>query len=179
MVNKNYDTRIEENLKIESEYLRGLKTISYDELVDMLNDEKNLYQIEFYDKLDNLNDIHYSCISILKNNDTSTVKEYLSVDQDAKDIYNSMTETLIRKNANFVFQVFTNYSGYYELACNVGINILVFPREIIKDFMVSAVEYSDKRPSDISCIVGNKELFFPCSLSNEELEKRKLINYHK
>ena len=78
----NNESKIEKNLKLIAEYLKSLSKISYEEIVDMLSDENNHYQIEFYENVDILNDLHYTCVSILKNNNTSTGKEYLSADQD-------------------------------------------------------------------------------------------------
>ncbi len=161
----NNESKIEKNLKLIAEHLKSLSKISYEEIVDMLSDEENHYQIEFYDKVDILNDLHYICVSILKNNNTSTGKEYLSADQDIKDVYTNLITALKEKEVESIFQIFTNYSGHNQLACNVGKNVLMFPKEIVDELMKSSS--NSYRDDDILCVVGNKELFFPSSLTDK------------
>ena len=170
----NSESRIEQNLKVIAEYLKSLCVISYEDIVDMLNDKNNQYQIEFYNKLDVLNDTHYSCVSVLKNNNTSEVKEYLSADQNINDIYTKFILTLRKKESEPIFQIFTNCFGKNQLACSVGENILMFPDKIIDELILDASDYSSKKSDDILCIAGNKELFIPSSLSNTVIKKEKV-----
>ncbi len=167
-------SRIEENLKIISEYLKSLSIISYEDIINMLNDKNNHYQIEFYNKSDILNDTHYSCVSVLKNNNTSELKEYLSADQNVNDIYTKFVLTLRKKESEPIFQIFTNCFGKNQLACSVGENILMFPDNIIDELILDASDYSSKKSDDILCIVGNKELYIPSSLSNTGIKKEKV-----
>ena len=167
-------SRVEDNLKIIAEYLKSLSIVSYEDIIDMLNDMNNYYQIEFYDQFDVLNDKHYSCVSILKNHDTSTVRKYLSADQDVKDIYTNLIATLKEKKTETDFQIFTNSCWRNQLACIVGENVLTFPQEIVDELMAGSSEYSCKGSDDILCIVGNKEIFLPGSLSNTGIKKKKI-----
>lgn len=169
----NNESKIEKNLKLIAEYLKSLSKISYEEIVDMLSDENNHYQIEFYENVDILNDLHYTCVSILKNNNTSTGKEYLSADQDIKDVYTNLITALKEKEVESIFQIFTNYFGQNQLACSVGENVLMFPKEIADELMKSSS--NSRRYDDILCVVGNKELFFSRSLT----EKTQKNNYKR
>ena len=168
-------SKVEERLKIIAEYLKSLSIISYEDIIDMLNDKNNHYQIEFNDQFDVLNNIHYSCVSILKNNDTSSVKKYLSADQDVKKIYTNLIAALQEKKAEASFEIFTNYFGYNQLACCVGENVLILSKEIVAELMAESSDFFNKRSNDIQCIIGNKEIFLPSSLSNTGIKKEKII----
>ena len=167
-------SRVEDNLRLIAEYLKSLSIISYDDIVNMLSDKNNHYQIEFYDQIDVLNNEHYSCVSILRNNDTSKVKNHLSADKDVKDIYTNLIAELRKKEVDADFEIFTDYFGHNQLACSVGDSILIFPHEIVDELMADVSEYSGRGSDDMLCIIGNKEIFIPSSLSNTETKKEKI-----
>lgn len=164
---------IEENLRIISEELKKLETISYDEIVDMLSATDAYYQINFYDQHDVIGDIHYSCVSVLKNNDTDTVEEYLTADQNVRAVYNNLIKALEKKfGSDFIIQVSNGFGSYFEMYCFIGDNLIMFPKKPIKELIGSATE----QPSDPNCIpcvlFAGKECFLPKSLEIED-EKTK------
>ena len=174
MDNKTYVSRVEENLKYIADYLKNLKTISYENIISLV--KKDAYnQIQYYDRYDIINDVHYSCVSILKNNDTSTNEEYKTMDQDARDVYNNTIALFKKNNIDSMFQIITNYDGKYELICNIGKSIIIFPKSIVKELMACSTRHYNKNSNEIYCIYGNKELFLPSFLKTEEKEKTKTI----
>lgn len=178
MDNNTYVSKVEENLKFIAESLKNMKVISYNGIVNLLKNKDSFYQIQFYDQYDIINDIHYSCVNILKDYDTWKTEEYKTIDQNVKDVYNNLIET-IENDADIdpVFQIIIDYNNMPELICNVGDNILMFPKAIVKDLMACANEYPNNNPSDIYCIYRNKELFLPRSFEKDD--KKEIVKTSK
>ena len=175
MSKEKFVSRVEENARIMAEYLKNLESISYDEIVDRLIDHENHYQIQFYNKHDIINNIYYSCISILKNNETGNAVEYLSMDQNTKDVYNNLIKKKKKKeNIDLSFQIFINYDNQSDLACTCGDNVLIFPRAIVEELIDCSTEYSNKNPGVIYCIYGDKEIFIPKFLEKDKEKKLRL-----
>lgn len=168
MNNNTYVSKVEENLRYQAEYLKNLKTISYDDIGKLLKDDNNFYQIHFYDQYDIINDIHYSCVNVLENNDTSKQEEYKTIDQDPKDVYNNII-MLLSKNKDMKprFQIIINYDNSQDLVCNTITDIIIFPKTIVRDLIENANEYSNKKPGDVYCIYRSKELFLPSQFEKE------------
>ena len=165
---------IEENLKVIADYLKGLDKISYEEVVDMLTDTDNYYQIDFYTDQDILNDKQYSCVSIVKNFNTNTKEEYLSADQDVFDVYTNLISTFKEKKVEPIFQMLPDYFGHYEFVCSIGDNVLIFPRKIVRELLANASDHSNSKSNDIVCIFDDKELLLPSSLSSKDMKKEKV-----
>ena len=157
------NNRVEENLKIISMRLKNLKKISYDEVVDKLNDKGNTYQIDFYSKHDIIADINYNCCDIIKNNNTSKIERYLLNDSDIESIYTNFMESLKRKKVNPNFQIFLNYQGINQLTCTIGNSILIFPEELTEKLMASSNESSNCE-DNIVCVNKDEPISIPRKL---------------
>ena len=176
MENKNYDSKITKRAILRAEYLKGLKAISYDEIVKRLKDKNTFYQIQFYDKYDVLNDINYHCVSLLEHNDTSKAKEYLSADKDVIEVYNGLIEALIKNGINNpTLQIIMAYDGDEDLVYKIGDSVLIFPRTILRNLLSKSTE-EPVNPGDICCVCSYRvnELFFPRRLEKEK-EKNNAI----
>ena len=164
--------KLEDNYRELAEYYKNLDKISYDAVVDKLYDKKNKYQISFGYGYDALNDKNYNVVNIW-NNTSNTHKEYSSIDQDDNQIYNNLIKSLRRKEENLLFQVIRGY-WTYELVYAVNDSYIKFPPKIVRDLMNLASDI--KKENDVSCIIGNEEVFIPGSLSIEDPEKQMIID---
>lgn len=153
-------SRIEENARIKSDCLKNLETISYDDIVDKLMDSQNAYQIEFYDKEDNLENKTYKCVSIFKNEDTKTLKRFLVPDQDDNEIYNGIMLAIISKGADAVYQT-TELRGKVVLACQVFNSVLFFP-----DIFTDLKDWSEN-----TCLTGKNSIW--CVYNESEIQLRR------
>ena len=129
---------IEENAKFFADYLKSLSIISYDEIVNMIKDKDNIYQIEFYDQFDLYNEIHYSCVTIMKNNYTSALERYVTEDQDVKAVYTNLISKLRDNDIEPVLQQLYMYSSYPNFVCRIGLNDIILPVELTKDLSQDA-----------------------------------------
>lgn len=176
----NRDARIEDNLRTIAESYKKLDTIDYDKIVDLLEDEETFYQISLYVYNDVLTDTDYCVASILENNDTSTNKEYLLPDQDVNELYTNMNKVLKSREADTYYQMLMYGSIAERLACLVGKNELLFPRNITKVLFQSLKDDARERVSNkedyISCLVGSKDYYILGTLVNEDTKKPKIFN---
>ena len=174
MLDNIYDPVILENLKNISAYYKNLSTLSYDDIVNKLDGVTSL-QINFEEQYDLLEDRQYSVV-IIWDDIKDTRYEYLTVDQDPKDVYKNMIIAL-RKKMDPIFQI-TDQRGKYalehpDLICEVNNNMIIFPRSIVDDVLACAVEFSSGEPDDVSCYINDEMVYIPSSLSSEVIEKRK------
>lgn len=174
----NGKSRVEENCEYLAEYYKNLKTISYDEVVDILLSSKDSIKIDFFNRYDALNDINYSCVKIW-NNTKDTTEEYLSVDQDLVKVYENLLSALKKKIKldDLILQIYPTYTyNGYELGCYIGKrNILNFPSKIVKEVYKCSTEKYNKETNEVVCIYKgfyeDKEIFVPNTLPTEEKEK--------
>lgn len=169
------EQRLMKNYEYLAEYYKNLKTISYDEVVDILLSSKDSIKIDFFNKYDALNDINYSCVKIW-NNTKDTTEEYLSVDQDFVKVYENLLSALKKKIKldDLILQIYPTYNGY-ELGCYIGKrNILNFPSKIVNEVYKCSTEKYNKETNEVVCIYRgfeDREIFIPNSLPSKEKEK--------
>ena len=151
--------------------LESLNSISYDEVVKLLTDENSYYQIKYYIKTqqyfnqDTMKSKKYSLVSIVKDQNKSKRKVYLSEDEDAFDIYAKLISAL-RKKTNPSFQIYKDSERKSGLMCYVGNNVLIFPKEIMKSFLYSISD--NARPGDIVCWDGENWNFYSSNLKGHQ-----------
>ena len=174
----NGKSRVEENCEYLAQYYKSLKTISYDEVIDILKDAKDGVTANFIVQYDALNDINYSCVQI-RNITKSTVEEYLTIDQDLTKVYENLLSALKKKIKidDLILQLFPGYFGY-ELYCFVKENSLLnFPRKIVPEVYNNLTETYNKETHDVVCIYKtiyeSIQLFAPNTLQKKEKTKSK------
>ena len=154
---------IEENAKFFADYLKSLSILSYDEIVNMVKDKDNIYQIEFYDQFDLYNEIHYSCVSIMKNNDTSALERYVTEDQDVKAVYTNLISKLRDNDIEPILQQVWMYSSGPNFVCRIGLNDIILPVELTEDLMDKKCLSVNRRKDDVCCMSG---YYVPGQLTN-------------
>lgn len=156
--------------------LESLEPISYDNVVNLLADANNSYQIQYYSKNQPYFDgkewkqKSYSLVSIRKINDPNDIgKEYLSMDQDVNDIYTNLVAAL-REKATPSFRIWRNWNLQGYLLCDVGESVLEFPREILRNLRDNASDA--ERPGDIACNVNGEVKYLPSKLTGYQKEMK-------
>lgn len=116
------------------EYCKNVDTISYEEIANLLRDQKEQKIISFRNCKHLITGKQYTFVDV-RNISKDTFKEYLSPDQNDEDIENNLgnvIEALIQE-PHFFETHETNYSD--EFICVVGDNYVSFPNSIAKKYV--------------------------------------------
>ena len=173
-----YNETIANSLKLISDYLSNMKGISYEEIMELLNNKNANYHIEFSESYDMLTSKYYKCVIVRnRKSDINDRSKYLAPDENDLEIYQNMVNSIISSTEEPRFQIFDNElsSNKKDLICGVEGNLLVFPSSILKILMNSAVEEENKRENDIACKYKNQTLYIPSNLRNNSEEKQNVF----
>ena len=159
---------IEDLYEKELELYSNLKTISYEEVVDLLKDGGIHSQVGYFTWLDVINRKNYYCVTVLHQDDEiSSTKQYLAEDQNPIDIYNNLIKMIETKKIKPVFKMLDFFET--EIFCSLGNNKIIFPREIVQNAYDSSC---DEKEDGIRCIYGKKEIYIPKVLNKETKYKK-------
>jgi len=163
------DSKQEMRYRIIAESYKKLEILHYDEIIKILK-EKEYHRVTFYDGFDPLNNIHYCCVDVMKNNDTSTIINYKAEDQDPRQIYNNMVAGLKKEELDAEYHIL--YNGDVDLICIIDTNLLTFPKQIVKDLRLCQTDLDHAQEGDIYCCDYKKICVFPSVLSEEVMQRR-------
>lgn len=127
------------------EYYRSLKIITYEEIVNMLNNQDSQHIIKFLHDTDWKNHITYYFIEVSYLGD---IIRYLLPDQDEKLAW----DTLMIMVENSLNPSFSHYQSDWDwgYVCTVGVNQVHAPKKIAKTIIDGSNRTSNTNKEEVS-----------------------------